>query len=445
MVELREMPALPVANFCSFAFTGHSKQERNQVTMRATQWSEAEQVQLFSEGSVLEMIKGMYLATGVAKRAHLVELHHRPGAGVSGLFEVINDPDGASNDGANTDTASQAIYLVGTTEKLSADLENVVRLTSEKGEVIFWEHPNDPGLPGLATASVPERVQTVWGSQGLLLDLQTVSYRPLRRAVLKAKFSETPEWVFLKVLRKDAQLLWHKHVLLHRAGVPVPEVIGEPVDEVVAFKTVQGLPMARAIMEAAEPPVSGGQIVSLLTTFPDELKNMEARPAWTDRLHWYAHAARTAIPGQTPRIDALKKRIDEVLSTAERGPLVANHGDFYEANVFVADGRICGLIDVDSAGPGYLIDDLACFIGHLAVLPTLDPRYAHVNGFVDYYLDEFAQYLKLQGITVNGLYARSASVVLTLIAGARDEEDPHWEDNAKARLRVAEELFARVS
>lgn len=406
--------------------------------MRATQWNESEQVQLFSEGSVLEMIKGMYLATGVSKRAHLVELHHRPGAGVSGLFEVTDNADSA-------ETSGPTIYLVGTTERIDATTENVVRLTSEKGEVVFWEHPNDPGLPGLGTASVPERVQKAWDSQGTLLDLQTVSYRPLRRAVLKAKFTGLDDWVFLKVLRKDAGLLWQKHVVLHNAGVPVPEVIGEPIDEVVAFKTVSGTPMARAIMEATEPPVSGGQIISLLTTFPAVLKEMEGRPAWTDRLHWYAHAARTAIPGQSPRIDALKKRIDEVLLTAERGPLVANHGDFYEANVFVSDGRICGLIDIDSAGPGYLIDDLACFIGHLAVLPTLDARYAHVTGFVDYYLAEFAKYLQMQGISVNGLYARSASVVLTLIAGARDEEDPHWENNAKARLRVAEELFSRVS
>lgn len=401
--------------------------------MRTTQWSEAEQVQLFSDGTIIEMITGMYAATGADKSAHLVEIHHRPGAGVSGLFEV-----------KAADGLVPPVYLVGTTEIIDESIKGVVRMTSESGEVVFWEHPNDPGLPGLATASIPERVQATWGINDELLDLQTVSYRPLRRAVLKARFAHQPAWLFLKVLRKDAELLWRKHVLLLQAGVPVPEVVGEPVDEVVAFRTVPGTPLARAMMDATSPPLPAQQIISLLNSFPVELTSVEARPAWTDRLHWYAHAAKTAIPHQAPRINALSSRIEETLATAERGPLVANHGDFYEANIFVSEGRICGLIDVDSAGPGYLIDDLACFIGHLAVLPTLDPRYFHVNAFVDYYIEEFSRYLVSQGISAQGLLARSASVVLTLVAGARDEENPKWEDSARARLTVAEDLFARI-
>lgn len=405
--------------------------------MSATQWSEADQVQLFSEHTILDMIAGMYASTGAKKTAHLLELHHRPGAGVSGLFEVLEQtPEGA--------TAKSPLYLVGTTEKIEQSQKNVVRMSSDLGEVVFWEHPHDPGLPGLATASIPEQVQAHWGSQGELQDLQTISYRPLRRAVLKAKFSGLNDWLFLKVLRKDAGVLWAKHQLLFSAGIPVPEVVERPMDEVVAFKTVRGIPMARAIMDSDEPPVSAEQIISLLTAFPIELAQYEARPAWTDRLHWYAHAARTAIPNHSARIDALKKQIDTVLESSQRGPLVANHGDFYEANVFVLDGKISGLIDVDSAGPGYLVDDLACFIGHLSVLPTLDSRYGHVTQFIEYYLDRFGRYLESQGIDVNGLYARSASVVLTLVAGARDEQDPYWEAAAQARLEVAEGLFGRV-
>lgn len=436
-----------------------------------TQWSEADQVQLFSGEGILELISTMYTQPDHAKRAALIELHHRPGAGVSGLFEVSEahntsaQTDAAPTDVAQTDAAQAqaaqaqtaqetqahqthhavpSIFVVATTERIAADVPDVARIHAAPEEIVLWEHPNDPGLPGLATASIPERVQAHWGSGGDLLDLQTVSYRPLRRAVLKAKFSHEPDWYFLKVLRKDAQLLWHKHVLLAQAGVPVPQVVGSPVDEVVAFRTVAGTPMARSIMDSVTPPIAADQIVSLLTRFPATLQDVPARPAWTDRLHWYAHAARTAVPQYSQRIDALKASIDTVLEHAERGPLVTNHGDFYEANVFVSGGDISGLIDIDSAGPGYLIDDLACFIGHLAVLPTLDRRYAHVPSFVDYYLAEFSKYLSQQGITVAGLYARSASVVLTLIAGARDEEDPNWESSALARLEVAESLFARL-
>lgn len=274
-----------------------------------------------------------------------------------------------------------------------------------------------------------------------LLNLETLAYRPLRRAVLKATFAEPLGEVFLKVLRKDADLLATKHRVLADAGIPVPHLLGDPVSDVLAIRRVTGMPMAQAIMDGRTPPVTGANIVSVLSAFPADLMNAPARPAWTDRLEWYAHAADTALPEESTRIHALMHRINRVLDTAYRGPLVANHGDFYEANIFVQDGQITGIIDIDSAGPGYLIDDLACFIGHLAVLPTLDQRYSHVPDFVRYYLTEFSNELAQRGIDPQGLYARSASVVLSLIAGARDEEDPHWKFAARQRLAVAEGLI----
>lgn len=437
-----------------------------------SRWSEAEQVEFFSHTEILDLIASVYAAAGAVKTATLVELHHRPGAGVSGLFEVVDSapaehpvsfaPQGASPDALNqvashsppgqpepsaepnSDASVAPLFVVATSEVIDAEAPNVVRMSSGRGDLTFWEHPHDPGLVGLSRASIPESVQETWGNGAALIDLETMAYRPLRRAVLKATFAQPTGTIFLKVLRKDAEILRHKHELLFRAGVPVPATIGPLVDGVVAIAQVRGMPLAQAIMDSRIRPISGGQIISLLTAFPAEIATMPSRPAWTDRLSWYAHAARTAIPGSAARIDALVARIERVLETAERGPLAPNHGDFYEANVFVENGLISGLIDIDSAGPGYLIDDLACFVGHLAVLPTLDERYAHVPRFVDEYLEDFADYLRLHGITVDGLYARSAGIVLTLIAGARDEENPEWEKAALARLELAEDLMNRV-
>ncbi|WP_435298675.1 phosphotransferase [Timonella sp. A28] len=418
------------------------------MSAHTTQWSEAEQVEFFSSTEIIELIEGMYQSTGVAKRASLVELHHRPGAGVSGLFEVLpSDPPSqppAGTAAAAAQPLTTAVYLVATSESLPEDTGSIVRMSSERGDLALWEHPFDPGLVGLPAASIPENVQRIWGQGADLIDLETIAYRPLRRAVLKAQFAEPVGQIFLKVLRKDAQLLWRKHRLLQDAGAPVPQLIGEPIDEVVALTTVSGVPLAQAIMNSRVRPITGAQIIAVLNAFPQELATMPGRPAWTDRLGWYAHAAKTAIPDQSVRIDTLVAHIEAVLHNAERGPLVPNHGDFYEANLFVRNGEISGLIDIDSAGPGYLIDDLACFIGHLAVLPTLDPRYAHVPAYVDEYLADFAYYLQSQGITVAGLYARTASVILTLVAGARDEENPMWEDYAEQRLALAESMLSRV-
>ncbi|ACV09982.1 phosphotransferase [Jonesia denitrificans] len=404
-----------------------ARTEKDTMEPTTAQASERDQVAYFSSLGIAELVAAVASEVGYIGQATLIELHHRPGAGVSGLFEIITD--------------AKPAYLICTTEVVEPGTPRVWRTESPIGVLHLWEHPHDPGLPGLPLASVPESVQATWGGQLDLLNLETLAYRPLRRAVLKATFAEPLGEVFLKVLRKDADLLATKHRVLADAGIPVPHLLGDPVSDVLAIRRVTGMPMAQAIMDGRTPPVTGANIVSVLSAFPADLMNAPARPAWTDRLEWYAHAADTALPEESTRIHALMHRINRVLDTAYRGPLVANHGDFYEANIFVQDGQITGIIDIDSAGPGYLIDDLACFIGHLAVLPTLDQRYSHVPDFVRYYLTEFSNELAQRGIDPQGLYARSASVVLSLIAGARDEEDPHWKFAARQRLAVAEGLI----
>ncbi|WP_258935219.1 phosphotransferase [Nesterenkonia pannonica] len=106
--------------------------------------------------------------------------------------------------------------------------------------------------------------------------------------------------------------------------------------------------------------------------------DLPAREAWTDRLPSYASAAQAALPEAAPRIAALRDLILTELTVTDRGPVVPAHGDFYEANMLMQGGTVSCLLDVDALGPGHRVDDLACFLGHLAVLPAVDPRYVHV-------------------------------------------------------------------
>ncbi|MGC8035516.1 phosphotransferase, partial [Salmonella enterica] len=75
----------------------------------------------------------------------------------------------------------------------------------------------------------------------------------------------------------------------------------------------------------------------------------------------------------------------------QRGPVVPTHGDFYEANVLMQEETISCLLDVDSLGPGHRVDDLACFLGHVAVLPAVDSRYVHAPAALDRFARVFAQ------------------------------------------------------
>lgn len=396
------------------------------VLQDADAWTEREQLDFFESAELTNILADVVRPMGLEHaRVSLAELHHRPGAGVSGVFEA--------SDGSTT------LYLGATAEKLEKVPEGAVRLDSGQGTVVVWLHPADPLLPGLRLATTPALVEEKWGGGRVLEELRTLAYRPLRRAVLLARFGDGNQ-LFLKVLRKDAQLLHDKHLALLQAGVPAPTPVGPPIDGVLAFHRARGVPLAEDLMHAPDLPLDPKQIIGVLDSLPRALMEFPARAAWSDRLGWYGHAAQTAVPDQAENIAALIQRLAHMLENSRRGELVPSHGDFYEANIFVTDGTITGLLDIDSAGPGYLVDDLACFIGHLAVLPGLDARYERVGDYLDRYAKAFEAELGNRGVSAGGLYARAACVVLSLVAGARDESNPDWRSVAMDRLRRVEEL-----
>ncbi|WP_411733470.1 phosphotransferase [Paeniglutamicibacter sp.] len=397
------------------------------VLQDADAWTEREQLDFFESAEFAGILADVVRPMGLEHaQVSLAELHHRPGAGVSGVFEATN--------------GSTTLYLGATAEKLEKFPEGAVRLDSGRGTVVVWLHPADPLLPGLRLATTPGLVEEKWGGGRVLEELRTLAYRPLRRAVLLARFGDGNQ-LFLKVLRKDAQLLHDKHLALLQAGIPAPTPVGPPIDGVLAFHRAKGVPLAEALMHAPDLPLDPQRIIGLLDSLPQTLMEVPARPAWSDRLGWYGHAAQTAMPDQAENIGTLIQRLARILETSERGELVPSHGDFYEANIFVTDGTITGLLDIDSAGPGYLVDDLACFLGHLAVLPGLDPRYERVGGYLERYAKAFEVELGKRGVSANGLYARAACVVLSLVAGARDESNPGWRTVAMDRLRRVEQLL----
>jgi aminoglycoside phosphotransferase (APT) family kinase protein len=121
---------------------------------------------------------------------------------------------------------------------------------------------------------------------------------------------------------------------------------------------------------------------------------------------------------------------------------VPSHGDFYEANLLVSGGGVSGLLDVDAVGPGHLVDDLGCFLGHLLVLPSLDPGYIHVPAAAERFTAAFEEH-----VDPAALRARAAGVALTLVAGAKRRaagaaSAVPWRTDALQRLAAAEMLAA---
>ena len=96
----------------------------------------------------------------------------------------------------------------------SGNDERAMILGDGEREVAVWLYPNDPDLPGLPRAAVPDALAALLNEHRVLdhpvtgesIALEMISYRPRRRAVLKAviKTSGGPRTFFVKVLRESA-------------------------------------------------------------------------------------------------------------------------------------------------------------------------------------------------------------------------------------------------
>lgn len=364
---------------------------------------------------------------GSVRSWHLAKLQHRPGAGATGIYSV---------DVAFADRPDRTEYVCITSSNVPECGLPMVRLQNGGINLTAWLYPGDPVLAGLPAACDPSAVAAAAFGGGTA-DLTMVNYRPLRRAVLTAVQGQNR--VFIKVVRPDrVQALLRRHRMLIEAGIPAPEALPGPGEGVAILRQAAGTPLAQALMDDGAQDLDPQTLVSLLRRLPEDVLGLSRRSAWAERAADYAKAAAAVLPGEQDRIFRLAESVSNLLSTTDAGPLVPTHGDFYEANILVDCGRITGLLDVDSLGPGHLVDDLACFIGHLAVLPAVHSGYVHVPEAMERFLRAFDT-----EVDPAGLRGRAAGVALSLIAGAKTAGGS-WEADALQRLQAAEELAAQA-
>ena len=357
--------------------------------------------------------------------ARLDDLHFRPGSEVTAIFTV------------NFEAAPGQVHtehLLATTALVSGSVA-----TLSRGEVTLrvWRHPADPRLPGLAPACDPGMVLG-WlrdadpdspGPASLNVDL--LSYRPLRRAVLRASAGDRD--FYLKVVRPgyDDRLATRQE-LLAAADLTVP-VLSRPAPGVLLSPAIRGLSLATALVdwqrgEGALP--NPDDLIGLLDRLPTAVLDLPHRASWSDNLEFHAATARQKLPEAADRIGALSHEVQRVLDRRRHGPVVPTHGDFYEANIFV-DRDALRFIDIDSVGPGLREDDLACCLAHLAVLPTLDPdAYPRVPEVLGWWQVAFERQ-----VDADDLRARTAGVLLSLVSGAGPDHGARW-------LELAEQFVA---
>jgi hypothetical protein len=178
----------------------------------------------------------------------------------------------------------------------------------------------------------------------------------------------------------------------------------------------------------APPPAA---ILELLDRLPAELTAAPRRPSLLRRVDHFAAVVTAPLPDEADRPAQLAAAI---AAEAGTGPTVAVHGDFHEDQLRVQAGRLTGLLDVDTAGPGERLDDLGCLLGHLSVLTLIEPASAAAIS------DLGARYLAAfeRAVDPVDLRYRVAAVVLALATGPYRVQDSDWPRATRSRLDLVE-------
>ena len=337
----------------------------------------------------------------------------------------------------------ERFYMVASTVELTDEQRSsakAVHLSSEDGDVNVWRHPHDPYLPGLEVACLPEalapRLSAVTGRDETVESLDMMVLRPMRRAVLRVRTVAEggPRTWYIKVVRPErAGALLSRHQMSKHA----PKAF-DAGDGIVVVQEADGTPMTRALHRpdgSAPAELTTEMLVASMEALPESAIDLKARPAVADRVGQYAQLAiDEGLPADRIRVPTAQ--IEAFLEVAPPHLTVPTHGDLHAANMYVDDAqnptRVVALIDLDTLGPGRRIDDCACMLAHMMVLPELDPDgYKGVPTVAARLFEDFAQMFGR-----DELKARVAANILSLAAGNDNR------DIAIAWLETAESLMA---
>ncbi|HEY9293519.1 MAG TPA: phosphotransferase [Microlunatus sp.] len=317
-------------------------------------------------------------------------------------------------------------------------------------EVAVWIYPDDPDLLGLPRAAYPDRFAAMLTELGTLgrpvgseqVRLQVIGYRPRRRAVLKAVVEgpARPDVLYIKVLRETSYAaVLGRHRLLLDAGLPSPPIAAATADQLLVLRELPGRPLAHALFDQV-PPVSAEDLIGLLDAMPAQVSTLERHRPWADAVDQYATMVAAALPEAEPTLTSMVNAIRSGLNGIPPGN-EPTHGDFYEAQLFVRRGRISGILDIDTIGPGRRADDLACLVAHLTTVQRMNAEQAaRVQRLIDEWLPVFDR-----RVDPVELRLRAAAIAISLATGPYRGQEPDWQGETWQILRSADQLIRSIS
>lgn len=335
----------------------------------------------------------------------------------------------ASGEGDESLPLSGFVAHVGTRPEADVTL-----LRSDLGEVSLWRLAEDPWLPGLRVALNPESVRGMLATLGVArgpVALRLRAYRPGRRAVVEVQTGVFR--CFVKVVRPQRIApLQRRHAAI--AGrLPVPASHGWSSElGLVVLEARQGTTLREALASGQPvPPVD--EVRHLL----DRLPKLEGGGV--------ARSQVQAGVDQLPLVRQLAPEAARALDQFDLAALVGPsrrsrtvHGDLHEAQLLVEEGRLSGLLDIDTAGLGDPRDDWATFLGHLVV--RVQESEGAERERIRVYGREVAEVLQAIAEGADAwreASARVAAVILGLGTSAFTALAPNWAELVDGRVGLA--------
>ncbi|MFV0430161.1 MAG: phosphotransferase, partial [Arachnia sp.] len=273
---------------------------------------------------------------------------------------------------------SELLGVSARSGELSGSDGNAEIFADGQRQVAVWLYPYDPDLPGLPRAAFPQQLALALTETGVVgravaadeIDVTMIGYRPRRRAVVRASLAGG-EVFYIKVLRPRVfDDVLGKHRLLCGAGVPAPEVALATPDQLLVTRELPGRSLAKALFAQGDP-CTAEQLIQVLDSMPAAVAQLERRAPWSDAVSHYSHMVARALPTVSRDLDWAVHHISQGLAAYPLGN-EPTHGDFHEGQLRVGAGRILGILDIDTIGPGRRADDLACLIAHLSTIQRMN-------------------------------------------------------------------------
>ncbi len=209
----------------------------------------------------------------------------------------------------------------------------------------------------------------------------------------------------------------------------IPRTLGWSQDlGIVVLEALLGDSLKARMLAGQGIELGATEILTLLEMFPQAT---DGAPPAHDITATARHHYRMLIDIADPQISAATEGL--IGHTELRPPQDERwiHGDFHIGQIMVgADGRVA-LVDVDRAGIGDPLDDIATFIAHLFDFTRRRPNPAASKLMMDLLDAAYEKYGRVE------TRATVSAVMLALSTGAYARQEPDWKAQVLSNLEDA--------